>query len=381
MPALQTAAYGNGYYFGYFEGESDGYLFKSNTHDLIGADVESMLSENPDLSIKTITYGNGMWFVLGEHVDTPPEDREFIIFDSYEDFEAGVAEKIKSQLRPRVIQCAGNKWAAYFEGKLYGRCSTAVCEDNDELLSTVGKKIGDDGYSLQAVTYGDDVWYCIFVIDPDDEQGDANWALNSVYNKEGEASFVASVEQHMDADQSMRHACFGNNVWFGYWEGEVKDGDGFAWQSHPTFDGFVASIKEQWEADDDENVKAADKYATKPPTQGSKDELEGDISNITDNDTDAVEVEEKVTEAQQEQQDAEAAALSAKELKQLAALKAKEEKEAKKQEATRKKIELQEQKERAKLAKRRASEESKLAKKASKHKTPAADEPMGDDDV
>jgi hypothetical protein len=270
MPALQVAGYGKGdhgttdqFYFGYYEGDSAGYMYKANEFPLICDGVAAMLAEEDDLTIKNIVYAEKQWVVFGEHVDGPkPEGREFVMWESYDEFDKGIQERVAQAKRP-VSVCAGDdgRWAAYFEGKITGKASTVVCDSNEEFLELMEKKVGEEGYSLQCCTFGvqaDDPtdpgsWFMFFMNDT--IQGDAQWTMNSKYM--GDDGFIDTVKQHMDNDITMRQCTFGNKVWFGYWEGDVEGGNTFAWTSQPKLTGFLDHTKELWDQDGEEEEAPA----------------------------------------------------------------------------------------------------------------------------
>eukprot|EP00041_Stephanoeca_diplocostata_P008270 m.120736 g.120736 ORF g.120736 m.120736 type:complete len:409 (-) comp17251_c0_seq1:122-1348(-) len=254
MPGLSKAAYSpvSKNYFGFFQGESSGYMFKADAYPKIEELVKEMLEAEEDLSITSILYGEGQWFVHAEYKDEVPQGREFKMFKSYDAFRKGVESRVANQRALRACHCEGTMWAAYFEGLIEGKVSISVSDTVEEMLESLDRNVSDEEMSLECVCFGEGAWYAFYLENPSHETGDATWVINSDY-----ALFEGDVKKHCDKDDSMQAVTFGAGVWFGYWEGVVDEDDGWAWHSKPTQQEFQDVIKAEFDADDEDGSEAA----------------------------------------------------------------------------------------------------------------------------
>jgi hypothetical protein len=177
------------------------------------------------------------------------------MYKNYDGFSKGVGERVKDGRPLRSAHCEETVWAAYFEGNIEGKCSTVVADTTAEMLTGLQQQVSDNELSLECIVYGEGAWFTFYLQNPSHDQGDTNWVVNNKYV--GEGSFQESLGKYCDSDVSLRKVCFGENVWFGYWEGTVSETSGWAWHSDPTLDGFLAKIKSEWDADDDDAAAPA----------------------------------------------------------------------------------------------------------------------------
>jgi hypothetical protein len=56
--------------------------------------------------------------------------------------------------------------------------------------------------------------------------------LTAVDRYTGAGSFQDALQKYCDKDIALRKACFGEKVWFGYWEGVVPETAGWAWHRY-----------------------------------------------------------------------------------------------------------------------------------------------------
>jgi hypothetical protein len=179
---------------------------------MLQSQVDGMLKEHADLSLRVITSDACGWLVHGENKEIAPEGRELVLEKEYDAFVAALTSRFAEGRSLKALHHANDTWAAYFEGEANGKVAFAiVTEGNDEMLAKLGEKCGDDELALRAMAFGDDVWLLYF---EGELQGDCTWVLHSDF-----VEFSKLVNTQQEADAWMREVTYGNGVWVGYWEG------------------------------------------------------------------------------------------------------------------------------------------------------------------
>eukprot|EP00039_Didymoeca_costata_P005090 m.78394 g.78394 ORF g.78394 m.78394 type:complete len:329 (+) comp12668_c0_seq2:82-1068(+) len=323
MPTLTGAACGPEGWFGFFQGESDGYMYKGCQTEELEDTINKMLAENLDLSIKVISYGEGAWFVHGENKPYNPKNRKVIVMKDINGFIIAITEQLEENRSLKVLAAHDDVWIAYFEGSYDGKRAFATADSNEEMIEKLSTKCGDEEQALRGLAYGEETWMMYF---EGELLGDASWILHPNFQ-----GFTDAVKEHAEEDGSMKVCTFNKDAgWFAYYEGKVRESDGWAWGSRPKMAQFLEHVQEQWDEDDEEGEEGSPTKAPKSPeaaaaAEESKEDDGGDEGEAKPLDK----AEKKRLEAE--------AKKKAKEEKKLAAQKAKEEKQKAKEEKKAKK--------------------------------------------
>lgn len=263
MPSLKTAVFGENRWFGYFEGESEGYDFRVAPSSSIVEQINNMLGKG-DVSLKALSFGHNMWFAHGENFNVAFEaslcNRELVVAKNIDDFTDMVEERLKSQRALKVVHYADGMWLGYFEGLVAGQCSWSTCETNEELLDFLQQQL-EAGMSLKAIAYGNDTWFTYF---DGFLESDSTWIMKGSYK-----DFMEVTAEKQAKDHALRVVSYSNKVWFGYWEGMVSPDLGWAWGVRATIADFTKHIQELFEEDDEEEEDDAPREVQKDGPAGT----------------------------------------------------------------------------------------------------------------